>query len=62
MDSEGSRLSAKVGEDWVIVDSLDANFVRIVESTRWLDYAVGVQTFIDRVFVGAIGIISSQTN
>lgn len=51
---QGSRLSVKVGEDWVIVDSLESNFERIIERTRWIDHGMQVRIFIDRVLMATI--------
>ena len=55
---EGSRLSAKVGEDWVIVESLDSNYERIIEKTRWIDHGLQVRIFIDRVLMATIPLSS----
>jgi hypothetical protein len=46
---EGSRLSAKVGEDWVIVESLASDYERIIERTRWISHDLAVRIYIDRV-------------
>jgi hypothetical protein len=53
---EGRRLSAKVGEDWVIVNSLNARFVRITERVRWTDYGLSVRIFIDRRLVRTVNL------
>lgn len=58
---EGRRLSAKVGEDWVIVDALDARFVRIIERVRWYDYGLTVRIFIDRRLVRTVNLITASS-
>jgi len=50
---EGQRLSAKVGNDWVVVESLASNFVRVVEFTG-AGYTIAVRIYIDRVLVDTI--------
>ena len=50
---EGKRLSAKVGNDWVVVPALASNFVRVVEYTG-AGYTIAVRIYIDRVLVDTI--------
>jgi len=50
---EGQRLSAKVGKDWVVVESLASNFERVVEFTG-AGYTIAVRIYIDRVLVDTI--------
>jgi len=50
---EGQRLSAKVGNDWVVVASLASNFERVVEFTG-AGYTIAVRIYIDRVLVDTI--------
>ena len=50
---EGKRLSAKVGNDWVVVPALDSNFVRVVEFTC-AGYTINVRIYINRVLVNTI--------
>jgi len=50
---EGQRLSAKVGNDWVVVESLASNFERVVEFTG-AGYTIAVRIYIDRVLVDTI--------
>ena len=50
---EGQRLSAKVGNDWVVVPALASNFVRVVEFTG-AGYTIAVRIYIDRVLVDTI--------
>lgn len=50
---EGQRLSAKVGNDWVVVESLKSNFERVVEYTG-AGYTIAVRIYIDRVLVDTI--------
>ena len=50
---EGQRLSAKVGNDWVVVPSLASNFERVVEFTG-AGYTIAVRIYIDRVLVDTI--------
>jgi len=50
---EGQRLSAKVGNDWVVVASLASNFERVVEYTG-AGYTIAVRIYIDRVLVDTI--------
>jgi hypothetical protein len=50
---EGSRLSAKVGKDWVVVASLASNFERVVEFTG-AGYTINVPIYINRVLVDTI--------
>ena len=45
---EGQRFTAKVGKDWVVRDSLESDFVRIVEFTG-AGYTINVRMYIDRV-------------
>ena len=52
---KGSRLSAKVGKDWVIVPALASDFVRIVEFTG-AGVDVAVRIYIDRVLVDTINL------
>jgi len=49
----GQRLSAKVGNDWVVVPALASNFVRVVEFTG-AGYTIAVRIYIDRVLVDTI--------
>ena len=49
----GKRLSAKVGNDWVVVPALASNFVRVVEYTG-AGYTIAVRIYIDRVLVDTI--------
>jgi len=49
----GKRLSAKVGNDWVVVPALASNFVRVVEYTG-AGYTINVRIYIDRVLVDTI--------
>lgn len=50
---KGKRLSAKVGKDWVVIDSLSSDFVRVVEYTG-AGYTISVPIYIDRVLVDTI--------
>jgi len=50
---KGHRLSAKVGNDWVVVESLASNFERVVEYTG-AGYTIAVRIYIDRVLVDTI--------
>jgi hypothetical protein len=50
---EGQRLSAKVGNDWVVVASLASNFERVVEYTG-AGYTIAVRIYIDRALVDTI--------
>ncbi|MDA8737409.1 hypothetical protein N9M34_03565, partial [Aquiluna sp.] len=50
---EGQRMSAKVGNDWVVVPALASNFVRVVEYTG-AGYTIAVRIYIDRVLVDTI--------
>jgi hypothetical protein len=52
---KGSRLSAKVGKDWVIVPALASDFVRIVEFTG-AGVDVAVRIYIDRVLMDTINL------
>ena len=49
----GKRLSAKVGNDWVVVPALASNFVRVVGYTG-AGYTIAVRIYIDRVLVDTI--------
>lgn len=49
----GKRLSAKVGNDWVVVESLASNFERVVDFTG-AGYTIAVRIYIDRVLVDTI--------
>lgn len=55
---EGQRFSAKVGEDWVIVQSLAGDYVRIIERTRWVGKALAVRIYINRKLVNTIDVIT----
>ena len=50
---EGKRLSAKIGNDWVVVESLASNFERIVDFTG-AGYTISVRINIDRVLEDTI--------
>jgi len=50
---EGQRLSAKIGNDWVVVASLASNFERVVDFTG-AGYTIAVRIYIDRVLVDTI--------
>ena len=54
---EGKRLSAKVGNDWVVVPALASNFVRVVEFTG-AGYTIAVRIYIDRVLVDTITVVT----
>ena len=54
---EGQRLSAKVGADWVIVESLDSDFERITDFTG-ADVEISVRIFIDRVLIRTVELIT----
>jgi hypothetical protein len=54
---EGKRLSAKIGKDWVVVDSLDSNFVRITDFTG-AGVNISVRIYIDRVLMATIPLIT----
>lgn len=47
---QGHKLSAKVGKDWVIVESIESDFERYVEFTG-AGYDINVRMFIDGEFV-----------
>ena len=49
----GKRMSAKVGNDWVVVPVLASNFERVVEFTG-AGYTVAVRIYIDRVLIDTI--------
>jgi hypothetical protein len=46
-------MSAKVGNDWVVVPVLASNFERVVEFTG-AGYTVAVRIYIDRVLIDTI--------
>ena len=50
---EGKKLSAKIGNDWVVVESLASNFERVVDFTG-AGYTIAVRIYIDRVLVDTI--------
>jgi len=50
---EGQRLSAKIGNDWVVVESLASGFERVVDFTG-AGYTIAVRIYIDRVLVDTI--------
>jgi hypothetical protein len=50
---QGQRLSAKVGNDWVVVERLDSDFERVVEFTG-AGFTISIPIFIDRVLVETI--------
>ena len=50
---KGQRLSAKIGNDWVIVNSLASDFVRVTDFTG-AGVAITVKIYIDRVEVASI--------
>ena len=52
---EGSRLSAKIGNDWVIVPSLASNFERVVDFTG-AGVDIAVRIYIDRVLIDTINL------
>jgi len=49
----GKKLSAKIGNDWVVVASLASNFERVVDFTG-AGYTIAVRIYIDRVLVDTI--------
>jgi len=49
----GKRLSAKIGNDWVVVESLESNFERVTDFTG-AGYTIAVRIYIDRVLVDTI--------
>jgi hypothetical protein len=51
---EGKRLSAKVGNDWVIIPELESNFERIVEFIGSANVDLNVRIYIDRVLTETI--------
>ena len=52
---EGQRLSAKIGNDWVIVPSLASSFERIVDFTG-AGVEIAVRIYIDRVLMDTINL------
>jgi len=50
---KGQRMSAKIGNDWVVVESLASNFERVVDFTG-AGYTIAVRIYIDRVLVDTI--------
>lgn len=52
---EGKRLSAKIGNDWVVVPSLASNFERVTDFTG-AGYDINVRIFIDGVLTRAVPI------
>ena len=52
---EGQRLSAKIGNDWVIVPSLASNFERVVDFTG-AGVDIAVRIYIDRVLIDTINL------
>jgi len=50
---EGKRLSAKIGNDWVVVEALASNFERVTDFTG-AGYTIAVRIYIDRVLVDTI--------
>ena len=49
----GQRMSAKVGNDWVVVPVLASNFERVTDFTG-AGYTVAVRIYIDRVLIDTI--------
>ena len=57
---EGSRLSAKIGNDWVIVDAIPSrenNLFRLVDFTG-AGYAINVRIFIDRELIRTVPLLT----
>lgn len=54
---EGQRLSAKIGNDWVIVPALASNFVRVVDFTG-AGVDITVRIYIDRVLTATIPLVT----
>jgi len=54
---EGQRLSAKIGNDWVVVESLASGFERVVDFTG-AGYTIAVRIYIDRVLVDTITVVT----
>ena len=52
---EGQRLSAKIGNDWVVVPALASNFERIVDFTG-AGVDIAVRIYIDRVLMDTINL------
>lgn len=55
---KGQRLTAKVGEDWVIVQSVGADYVRIIERTRWIGKPLKVRIYINRKLVTTVDVVT----
>lgn len=51
---EGKRLSAKVGNDWVIIPELESNFERIVEFIGAANVDLNIRVYIDRALTETI--------
>lgn len=54
---EGKRLSVKIGNDWVIVNSLASNFERVTYFTG-AGASIAVRIYIDRVLVDTINLVT----
>lgn len=54
---KGQKLSAKVGNDWVIVESLESDYERIVEYTG-VGYQINVRLYIDGVLQKTIPLLT----
>jgi hypothetical protein len=50
---KGQRMSAKIGNDWVVVESLESDFERVTDFTG-AGYTIAVRIYIDRVLVDTI--------
>ena len=54
---KGKKLSAKVGNDWVIVESLESDYERIVEYTG-VGYQINVRLYIDGILQRTIPLLT----
>ena len=54
---EGKRLSAKIGNDWIIVPALASNFERVVDFTG-AGVSIAVRIYIDRVLIDTINLVT----
>jgi len=54
---EGKRLSAKIGNDWIIVPALASNFVRVTDFTG-AGVSIAVRIYIDRVLIDTINLVT----
>jgi uncharacterized repeat protein (TIGR02543 family) len=56
---EGQRLSAKVGDDWVVESSIKGGFIRITDPVNRIGKPLKIRIYIDRKLVRTIDLVTN---